>query len=161
MGTATWLAAFLGLGLAAVSQSVGAQAGPTLTPALRFDVASVRAIDNTARSPMRWQPPGHFTSDVPLPSDTLTRARSDGRLGPNLRPSDVNCEALIAENRRRNLAGERLPDGPAPGERPRCGAVGGGASFTGGAAPLAGFVGMLSGALQRPVIDGLEMPTGN
>lgn len=212
------IAACLALGLAAVSQSVGAQTGPTLTPAFRFDVASVRAIDNTARSPMLWRPPGHFTSGVPLLSlisigfqvpayrieklpdwartryfeinarterqvdieerpayyrglladrfnasvhietremdvYTLTLARSDGRLGPNLRPSDVNCDALIAENRTRNLAGERLANAPAPGERPRCGAVGGGASFTGGAAPLAAFVGMLAGALQRPVID--------
>ena len=205
------------LGLA-LTDSVGAQAGPTLTPVLTFDVASVRAITNTARSPMLWQPPGHFTSGVPLLSlisigfqvpvyrieklpdwartryfeinarterlveieerpayyrglladrfnlavhveqremdvYTLTLARSDGQLGPNLRPSDVNCDAIIADSRTRSLAGERLPNAPVPGERPRCGAVGGSASFTGGAVPLAGFVGMLAGALQRPIID--------
>jgi uncharacterized protein (TIGR03435 family) len=217
MRAATGTAAILGLVLAVVSRSVGAQ-GPTLAPILTFDVASVRAIDNTARAPMLWQPPGHFTSGVPLISlisigfqipiyridklpdwvrtryfainartertveieerpayyrglladrfnlavhveqremdiYTLTLARSDGRLGPNLRRSDVNCDAIIADSRTRSLAGERLPNAPQPGERPTCGAIGGGASFTGGAVPISVFVGMLAGALQRPIVD--------
>ena len=217
MRAATGIAAILALGLAAVSQPVGAQ-GPTLTPALKFDVASVRVITQAARSPMQWQPPGHFTSGVPLISlitigfqipayrieklpdwtrtryfeinarterqveieerpayyrglladrfniavhveqremdvYTLTLARSDGRLGPNLRPSNVNCDAIIADSRKRSLAGERLPNAPQSGERPTCGAIGGGSSFTGGAAPFAVFVGMLAGTLQRPIVD--------
>ena len=82
----------------------------------------------------------------------LTLARSDGRLGPNLRRSDVNCDAAIEAARKRSLAGER-PEPPAPGVRPTCGAIGGAASLTGGAVPLTILNGMLAGALGRPVVD--------
>lgn len=83
---------------------------------------------------------------------TLTLARSDGRLGPNLRRSDVNCDAAIEAARKRSLAGER-PDPPAPGVRPTCGAIGGAASLTGGAVELTILTGMLAGALGRPVVN--------
>ena len=83
---------------------------------------------------------------------TLTVARSDGRLGPNLRRSDVNCDAAIEAARKRNLAGER-PEPPAPGVRPTCGAIGGVASLTGGAVQLTILTGMLAAALGRPVVD--------
>ena len=83
---------------------------------------------------------------------SLTLARGDGQLGPGLRRSDVNCDAIIAEARKRNLAGER-PEPPAPGTRPACGAVGGTASYTGGAVEITGLIGMLSAALGRPVFD--------
>jgi len=83
---------------------------------------------------------------------TLTLARNDGKLGPGLRRSDVNCDQAIAESRARNLAGERLV-APAPGVRPMCGAVGGVASLTGGAVDLAPLIGMLAQALGRPVLD--------
>ena len=83
---------------------------------------------------------------------TLTLARSDGRLGPNLRRSDVNCEVAIEAARQRNLAGER-PGPPGPGVRPTCGAVGGAASLTGGAVQLTILTGMLGVALGRPVVD--------
>ncbi len=83
---------------------------------------------------------------------TLTIARGDGRLGPNLRRSDVNCDAAIAAGRKRNLAGERL-EAPLPGVRPTCGAVGGVASLTGGAVQLSILAGMLGAALGRPVVD--------
>lgn len=82
----------------------------------------------------------------------LTVARGDGGLGPNLRRSDVNCDAEIEAARKRNLAGER-PAPPAPGVRPTCGAVGGLASLTGGAVQLTILTGMLAGALGRPVVD--------
>ena len=83
---------------------------------------------------------------------TLTLARGDGRLGPNLRRSAVNCDAVIEAARQRNLAGERLAP-PTPGVRPTCGAVGGVASLTGGAVQLTILTGMLAGALGRPVVD--------
>jgi uncharacterized protein (TIGR03435 family) len=83
---------------------------------------------------------------------TLTLARSDGKLGPGLRRSDVNCDQAIAEARKRNLAGER-PGPPPPGERPKCGAVGTVSMMTAGATELAPLVNMLAGALGKPVLD--------
>ena len=206
------------LGLVALSSPATAQQGPVLEPRLSFEVASVKVINQRARSPMQWQPPGHFTSGVPLLSlvslgyqmptyrienlpdwvrttyfeinarterpvaieerpayyrgllvdrfnmavhteqremdvYTLTVARSDGRLGPNLRRVDMNCDAIIAENRARNLAGERLAGAPSPGQRPVCGAVGGVMSMTAGAAELTVLLGMLAQGLGRPVLD--------
>jgi uncharacterized protein (TIGR03435 family) len=65
---------------------------------------------------------------------------------------DTDCEAAIAEGRRRAEAGER-PAPPAPGVRPTCSAIGGAASLTGGAVELGVLVNMLAGAFERPVID--------
>ena len=194
----------------------GAQQSPTLTPVLKFEVASVKKT--ATRAPMLWQPGGHFTQGLPLLSMvsigfeiplyrveglpdwgrtqlfevnaranrdvqieerpayyrgllidrfnmathveqremdvyTLTLARGDGRLGPGLRRSDFNCDAIIADVRKRNLEGERLPNAPVPGQRPTCGGIGGTASFTGGAAPFQNFVAMLASALGRPIVD--------
>ena len=83
---------------------------------------------------------------------TLTLARSDGQLGPGLRRSDVNCDAIIAESRRRSLAGEQ-PEPLAPGTRPRCSYVGGPASLMGDAAELTGLFAILGQTLGRPVLD--------
>ena len=44
--------------------------------------------------------------------------RSDGKLGPNLRPSTVDCAALRGANR-----GGPPPGPPAPGQAPVCGAM--------------------------------------
>jgi uncharacterized protein (TIGR03435 family) len=82
----------------------------------------------------------------------LVLARPDGRLGPGLRRSTIDCDIVIAENRRRAEAGA-APLPPTPGQRPVCGSVGGGSSLTAGAAQLAALVGMLSAGLEKPVID--------
>lgn len=205
------------LGLVARSISVIAQTGPVLDPRLSFEVASVSVDNSQTRTPMTWQPGGHFVGSVPAMSFisigyqvpiyriegmpdwartqrflvnarakeqpeieerpayyrgllvdrfhlaahierremdvyTLTLARSDGKLGPGLRRSDVNCDAVNEENRKRNLAGER-PQLPAPGARPTCMSTGGAASMTSGATELAPLVGMLAGELGRPVLD--------
>jgi uncharacterized protein (TIGR03435 family) len=87
-----------------------------------------------------------------MPVYQLVLARSDGRLGPGLRRSDANCEAAIAENRRRADAGER-PAPPAPGVRPVCAAIGGPANLTAGAVDIAILTGLFSSGLERPVID--------
>jgi uncharacterized protein (TIGR03435 family) len=52
--------------LAARSISLTAQAGPTLEPVRRFEVASVRQVTSSERAPMQWQPSGRFTSGVPI-----------------------------------------------------------------------------------------------
>ena len=196
--------------------TLAAQA-PTLEPRLSFEVASVKVDNSQTRTPMQWQPGGHFVGSVAAISFisigyqvpvyrieglpdwartrrflvnaqanhqpeveerpayyrgllvdrfhftahierremdvfTLTLARSDGTLGPGLRRSDVNCDEVIAEARKRNLAGER-PAPLQPGARPTCGAVGGVSAITTGATELAVLVNMLAGALGRPVID--------
>jgi len=46
-----------------------------------------------------------------LPIYALVLARGDGRLGPQLRHSDLDCDALAAARR------EAPPPRPAPGER--------------------------------------------
>src|SRR5262245_22308060 len=212
-----WGATIVVVSLAAWSISVIAQTGPVLDPNLSFEVASVTVDNSQTRTPMQWQPGGHFVGSVPAMSFisigyqvpvyriegmpdwartqrflvnarakqqpeieerpayyrgllvdrfhfaahierremdvyTLTVARSDGKLGPGLRRSDVNCDAVIAENRKRSLAGE-LPQLPAPGARPNCISIGGAASMTSGATELAPLVGMLASELGKPVID--------
>ncbi len=87
-----------------------------------------------------------------MPAYALVLAREDRRLGPGLRRTEVNCEAAIAESRRRAEAGER-PAPPAPGVRPTCGAIGGAANLTAGAVEIASLVGLLSSGLERPVVD--------
>jgi uncharacterized protein (TIGR03435 family) len=51
------------------------------------------------------------------PIYALVLARSDGRLGPQLRPSSVDCAAVAAASRARGGA----PSPPLPGGRPACG----------------------------------------
>jgi uncharacterized protein (TIGR03435 family) len=210
-------AAVILVGLCICPAPLTAQDGPRLEPRLSFEVVSVKANPSRTRTPMTWQPGGHFVMGLPIFSlvsigylvpayrieglpdwartaffdisakadhqpeieerpayyrgllvdrfhfaahierremdvYTLTLARSDGQLGPGLRRSNVNCDQILAENRKRNLAGER-PTPPPPGERPTCGAVGGVASMTAGTAELAPLLGMLAGALGKPVID--------
>jgi uncharacterized protein (TIGR03435 family) len=83
---------------------------------------------------------------------SLVLARGDGQLGPGLRRSMADCDAVIAEAQRRSRAGER-PQATPPGVRPACSGLGGATSYTGGAVMLTGFIGMLAGALNAPVVD--------
>lgn len=151
------VAILLFVSLAARSIPVIAQAGPLLEPRVSFEVVSVKANPSRTRTPMLWQPGGHFVMGLPIFSLVsigylVPAYRSDGKLGPGLRRSEVNCDQVIAENRQRNLAGER-PTAPPPGARPTCGSVGGATSLTAGAAELTPLIGMLAAALGKPVID--------
>ena len=84
-----------------------------------------------------------------LPIYALVLARSDGRLGPQLRVSQVDCAALIASRK----PGGPPPVPPNPGERPQCG------MFVGISRIAAGGVGMgqvattLSQRVNRVVVD--------
>ncbi len=84
-----------------------------------------------------------------LPIATLVVARKDGRLGERLKPSTVDCQALMAERRRAGTP----PEPPKPGETPPCFSRGGIGSVMGRAAPLGMIVSLLSGQLDRPVFD--------
>ena len=92
------------------------------------------------------------TESRELPVYALALAREDGRLGPGMRRSDVDCGPVIAAARARAEAGER-PAPPVPGQSPTCGSIGAPASFMAGAAELANLAGMLASGLDRPVID--------
>lgn len=85
-----------------------------------------------------------------MPIYELVVARADGRLGPVLRKSDVDCEAVGAAIR----AGNPPPRGPL--DPPPCGAMRGPARIIAGGIPMERFALMLTNILAvdaRPVVD--------
>jgi uncharacterized protein (TIGR03435 family) len=106
--------------LATEAQFVG---GPEWIRTTRFDIAATMAGDPTRdqlRDMVRDLLVRRFGVKTRVESRAmdayaLVVARSDGRLGPNLRRSTVDCEARAAAIKR----GERQPDSPTqPGEPP-------------------------------------------
>ena len=84
----------------------------------------------------------------------LVVARSDGRLGENLRPSTIDCAKLVAERTR--AAGGGPPPAfqpPKPGEIPQCSAMSMPGRVAGAGVPLTMLVQMLTTQLNRPVVD--------
>ncbi len=137
------------------SQIIG---GPTWIGTDRFDV--VAKADGNVQQP---------TPDAPTPvammlrellkdrfklvAHTETRegsiyalviARSDGKLGPQLRPSPTDCDALRARG--------ALPR-PNAGERLLCGVRAGRGMLSAGSVNMATFVGMLSRLVDRRIVD--------
>jgi uncharacterized protein (TIGR03435 family) len=55
----------------------------------------------------------------------LTLARKDGKLGPNMKPSTVDCAAITRDRAAAQRAGTPLPlpSPPAPGQIPQCGGM--------------------------------------
>jgi len=80
-----------------------------------------------------------------LPVYALVLARADGRLGPQLTRSPVDCAALQAEASRTGV----IP----PDARLRCRVEGRVGSITLGGSPLTEFAAMLSTRMQRTVLD--------
>src|SRR5688572_9425466 len=101
--------------LATEAQFVG---GPDWIRSTRFDIAATTAGDpprDQIRQMVRTLLAQRFGVKAHVESRSLDAfalvvARSDGRLGPNLRPSTVDCEARAAAIKR----GERQPE-PPPG----------------------------------------------
>jgi uncharacterized protein (TIGR03435 family) len=87
-----------------------------------------------------------------MPIYALVLARPDGRLGPQLTRSSVDCTGRGGAGRGRGDAG-RQPAPPAPGERPQCGMFGGLGQFRAGGMALSELARILSGQVQRVVID--------
>jgi uncharacterized protein (TIGR03435 family) len=90
----------------------------------------------------------HETKIVPIYA--LMLARSDGKLGPSLLRSDVDCAAALAAR------GAAPPPPPTPGARPPCGAMvglGPVALLTAGAQTMPGLANMLSRITGRIVVD--------
>ena len=92
-----------------------------------------------------------------LPIYALVLAREDGKLGPGLSQSTVDCEAMRAEARGR---GGAPPAPPAPGQRPVCGMMMGRGQIRGGGFPLSQLAASLSQTVQRVVVDKTGL-TGN
>jgi uncharacterized protein (TIGR03435 family) len=84
-----------------------------------------------------------------LPIYELVLARSDGKLGPELRPSSADCRAIIEA---RKAQGQK-PDLPKAGERPQCGARVGFGELAAGGQPLLELIALLSSTVQRNVVD--------
>ena len=90
----------------------------------------------------------HETRELPIYA--LVIARSDGKLGPQLRPAAVDCTSVMAAARAR---GGPPPAPPQPGERPSCGMRFGLGQMAAGGFPLSQFANSLSQFVQRMVID--------
>jgi bla regulator protein BlaR1 len=95
----------------------------------------------------------HETQDHPIYA--LALAHSDGKLGPQLRPSEVDCQAVAAAARARGGPPPLPPPPPPPqpGKRPTCGISGGLAHITAGGTSLPMLATMLSQQLRRIVVD--------
>lgn len=93
-----------------------------------------------------------------LPIYALVLARSDGKLGPELRKSEVDCAAMFAA---RGRAGMPPPPGPPqPGERMPCGFRIGMGNMSVGGAPLSQLANAMGNFLGRTVLDKTGL-TGN
>lgn len=106
-----------------------------------------------------------------MPVLALRLARSDGRLGPQLKQSEVDCAAMAAARGRGPIDGRGGPPGraggpldgrgapPPPGtpftlgERPQCGGRGGFGQLLIGGMPIAQFARQLSQLTSSVVID--------
>jgi len=90
----------------------------------------------------------HETRDGPVYS--LVLANRDGRLGPQLRRSAVDCNALFARGR---AAGAAPPPPPPPGQIPQCGIQIGLAGLRIGSQSVPAIARLLQRAVGRPVVD--------
>ena len=83
-----------------------------------------------------------------LPIYALVLARQNGKLGPALKPSAIDCQALAAARKQ----GAAPPDPPKAGERPQCGTHMGFGRIAGGM-PMTSLARLMSDVVQRSVID--------
>jgi bla regulator protein blaR1 len=84
-----------------------------------------------------------------LPIYELKLVRNDGRLGPQLKLSTTDCQAMMNAARERGAP----PPPQSPGQRPVCGMRAGPGQMTAGAFPLSQLAFALSQMTQRVVVD--------
>lgn len=88
-----------------------------------------------------------------LPIYSLVKARADGKLGPKLKPSTVDCAAIVRQARESNTP-IPVPSGPPrPGDPPSCFAFGGFGRLVNASMPMATLVMILEGTTGRRVQD--------
>jgi uncharacterized protein (TIGR03435 family) len=88
----------------------------------------------------------------PIPSYDLVLARKDGRLGPQLLKSNVDCTAWKALNHSRIDAGGPSPVSPS-GKRPECMMLTNRKFMTGGAITIHDLTADLGAIVDKPIID--------
>jgi uncharacterized protein (TIGR03435 family) len=95
-----------------------------------------------------------------MPIYALVLARTDGKLGPKIEPSTLDCVAIM-RGRGAGAGGRGTPPPvPRPGERPECGMFMGPGSVGAGGVSLDQFAQMLSGRTQR-IVQNKTGLTGN
>ena len=97
-----------------------------------------------------------------LPLSYLVMAREDRKLGERLRPSTIDCRALMAERAKAAKEGAppTPPAPPKPGEIQPCGMRGGLGQIAANSTTLSNFAQMLGSMLNRPIYDRTNL-TGN
>jgi uncharacterized protein (TIGR03435 family) len=86
-----------------------------------------------------------------MPIYALVMARSDGRLGSQLKPSTIDCAAMARGRQGQQPPGP--PPMPAPGQRMQCGLRIGPGTMSMGGFPVGEFARTLSQFVQRVVVD--------
>ena len=139
---------------APINDLVGA---PAWVMSERYDVTAVAAGNPSrdALAPMvramlaeRFKLAAHYETQE-RDTYSLVLARPDGRLGPDIRLTTLDCDAVAAAN----LAG-RTPEGPPPANgAPPCGLMAGGGTVRIGGMPMTTVARTLSGAAGRVIID--------
>lgn len=134
--------------------------GPAWIASDRFDVVA-KAKGDLPPTPMGTVGPGQLmirtllaerfklkvrNETRELPIYELVLARSDGKLGPQLRSSAADCAAA-------GRSGGAPPAPLQPGERPKCGMRIGLGQMRGGGLPLSQLATILSQSLGRVVVD--------
>jgi uncharacterized protein (TIGR03435 family) len=94
-----------------------------------------------------------------MPVYALVVARADRKLGPQMKPADTDCAAVMAAARQARRGGGPPPP-PAAGEAMKCGMMIGPGRIMGGAVGLPQLAQMLSGRLGRVILDRTEL-SGN
>jgi uncharacterized protein (TIGR03435 family) len=136
-----------------VFQIVG---GPEWLGSMRFDIAATIPANTPAEQrplmlrtllAQRFNLQAH-TDTRELPVFVLVKARADGRLGPNLSASALDCTAVAQGGSLRAPVTAVQSDG-----RPACGMTMGPAAIRGGGATMPQLANALAQFARRPVVD--------
>jgi uncharacterized protein (TIGR03435 family) len=132
--------------------------GPSWIASDRFDIVAKApdgAVTQDQIRPMlralladRFKLVAH-TETREMPVYNLVLARSDGKLGPNLKESKTDCEAIMRGRR----GGGPPPPPPQPGQPMECGFMIGMGNMNAGGMPLTELARTISGQLNRIVVD--------
>jgi uncharacterized protein (TIGR03435 family) len=131
--------------------------GPSWIDSSRFDIVAKAASGvslKTATTMLRTLLEDRFALKThaetrQLPIFTLVRAKSDGTLGPQLRRSTIDCQALAQQR--------RADPTTAPPRPALCGMKFDIGTFSAGSVVISNLVSVLSGAVQAIVVDHTEL----